>query len=156
MTPFQLRTAAGADWPVINAQTAAAPVAAACQGGQPELELVDPVPEDLQLGLIGQPPFGAAPQPRRGLGSGGDQRERHQPLRAVRAVDQPGRDLPGAVPAAQGGAGHPGISGRAFEGDPVRPLELGGQFELHLPVVQPVFPVHAGTSSRSRQLTPYY
>jgi len=29
---------------------------------QPEFELVDPVPEDLKLGLVGQPPFRAAAQ----------------------------------------------------------------------------------------------
>jgi hypothetical protein len=29
--------------------------------------LVDPVPEDLQLGLVGQPAFGGAAQPRRCL-----------------------------------------------------------------------------------------
>ena len=32
--------------------------------GQPEFELVDPVPENLELGLVGQPPLGGAPQPR--------------------------------------------------------------------------------------------
>ena len=32
--------------------------------GQAELKLVDPVPEDFQLGLVGKAPFGAAAQPR--------------------------------------------------------------------------------------------
>ena len=32
------------------------------QRGQPELELVDPVPEDLQLGLVGEPPLRGAAQ----------------------------------------------------------------------------------------------
>jgi hypothetical protein len=32
--------------------------------GQPELQLVDPVPEELQLGLVGQPPLRGAAQPR--------------------------------------------------------------------------------------------
>jgi hypothetical protein len=34
----------------------------AFEGGQPEFELVDPVPEDLKLSLVGQPPFRAAAQ----------------------------------------------------------------------------------------------
>jgi hypothetical protein len=34
----------------------------AFEGGQPEFELVDPVPENLELGLVGQPPFRGAPQ----------------------------------------------------------------------------------------------
>ncbi len=87
--------------------------------GQPEFELVDPVAEDLELGLVGQPSLRGPAQPRRGLGAGGDQRERHQPLRPVRAVRQPGGDLPGPVPAAQGGAGSAGRGGRAFECHPV-------------------------------------
>jgi hypothetical protein len=32
--------------------------------GQPQFELVDPVPENLKLGLVGQPSFRAAAQPR--------------------------------------------------------------------------------------------
>jgi len=35
----------------------------AFERGQAELELVDPVPEDLKLGLVGQPPLGGAAQP---------------------------------------------------------------------------------------------
>jgi hypothetical protein len=31
--------------------------------GQPEFELVDAVPEDLKLGLVGQPSFCSSPQP---------------------------------------------------------------------------------------------
>jgi hypothetical protein len=36
----------------------------AFEGGQPELELVDPVPQDLKLGLVGQPPLRGAAQAR--------------------------------------------------------------------------------------------
>ncbi len=36
----------------------------AFERGQPEFELVDPVPENLELGLVGQPPFRGAPQAR--------------------------------------------------------------------------------------------
>jgi hypothetical protein len=36
----------------------------AFEGGQAELEPVDPVPEDLELGLVGQPPFRGAAQAR--------------------------------------------------------------------------------------------
>jgi len=32
--------------------------------GQAEFELVDPVPEDFKLGLVGEAAFGAAAQPR--------------------------------------------------------------------------------------------
>ena len=70
------------------------------------------------------------------------QREGYQPLRPVRAVGQPGRDLPGPVPVAQGGAGGAGFGGRALERDPVRALELGVQLEFEFPVVEAVFPVH--------------
>ena len=38
----------------------------AFEGSQPELQLVDPVPEDLQLGLAGQPPL---PWPRKRPGA---------------------------------------------------------------------------------------
>jgi hypothetical protein len=34
------------------------------QGGHPEFELVDPVAEDLQLGIVSEPPLGGAAQPR--------------------------------------------------------------------------------------------
>ena len=110
--------------------------------GQPELELVDPVPEDLQLGLVGQPPLRGAAQPRGGLGACGDERERHQSLRPMRPVDEPGRDLPGAVPVAQHGPGGTGVRGRPFQRHPVRALKLGRQLEFELPVVKPVLPVH--------------
>jgi len=60
----------------------------------------------------------------------------------VRAVDEPGRDLPGPVPAAQGGAGDAGVGGRAFERDPLGAFELSVQLEFEFPVVEPVFPVH--------------
>jgi hypothetical protein len=53
---------------------------------QPELELINPVAEDLYLGLVGEPPLRGAPQSWRGLGACGDDRERHQPLRPVRSV----------------------------------------------------------------------
>ena len=38
--------------------------------------------EDLQLGLVGEPPLRGAPQSWRGLGARGDDRERHQPVSA--------------------------------------------------------------------------
>jgi hypothetical protein len=34
------------------------------EGGQPEFELADPVPENLKLGLVGQSPFRGAAQAR--------------------------------------------------------------------------------------------
>jgi hypothetical protein len=36
---------------------------ASFESGQPEFELDDAVPEELKLGLVGQPPFCGAPQP---------------------------------------------------------------------------------------------
>jgi hypothetical protein len=36
----------------------------AFERGQPQFELVDSVPENLKLGLVGQPSFRAAAQPR--------------------------------------------------------------------------------------------
>jgi hypothetical protein len=48
---------------------------------QPEIKLIDPVVEDLQLGLVGEPPLRGAPQSWRGLGACADDPERHQPLR---------------------------------------------------------------------------
>jgi hypothetical protein len=51
-----------------------------------------------------------------GLGVRGDDRERDQPLRAMRAIDEPGWDLPGAVPVAQGGTGRAGAGGRPVPG----------------------------------------
>ena len=100
------------------------------------------MPEDLQLGLIGEPPLCRAAQSGGGLGACGDERERHQPLRPVRPVGEPGRDLPGAVPGAQGGTGGAGVGGRPFQRHPVRALELGSQLEFEFPVVEPVLPVH--------------
>src|SRR5271155_4931274 len=54
--------------------------------GQPEFELIDTVPEDLELRLVGQAPFGGFAQARRGLGARGDQSERHESLRPVRTA----------------------------------------------------------------------
>ena len=65
----------------------------AFEGGQPRFELVDSVPEDLKLGLVGQPSFCDVAQARRGLGAVSGQGEGHQPLRPVRVGGQPGRDL---------------------------------------------------------------
>src|SRR5947209_2563572 len=110
--------------------------------GEPELELVDPVAEDLELGLVGQPPLRAAAQPRRGLGPGRYHCQRHQPVRPVRAVDGPGGNLPGPVPVAQGGPGSGGIGGRLLERHPVRALQPGAQLKLDLPAIQSLFPVH--------------
>ncbi len=117
------------------------------QRGQPELELVYPMPEDLQLGLVGQPPFRSAAQPGRGLGAGGDHRERHQSLRPVRPVDQPGRDLPGPVPAAQGGPGRAGVRHGPVKRHPVGAFEPGAQLEFEFPVVEAVFPLHITINS---------
>jgi hypothetical protein len=72
------------------------------------------VPKDLELGLVGEPPLRGAAQSRGGLGASGDERERHQSLRPVRPVDEPGRDLPGAVPVAQDRTGGAGVGGRPF------------------------------------------
>jgi hypothetical protein len=59
---------------------------ASFQRCQPELELIDPVAEALQLGLVDEPLLRGAPQWWRGFGACGDDRERHQPLRPVRSV----------------------------------------------------------------------
>ncbi len=57
--------------------------------GQPQLQLVDPVPQDLQFRLVGDPALRGPAQPRRRLGAAGHHRQRDQPLRAVRALYQP-------------------------------------------------------------------
>jgi Clp amino terminal domain, pathogenicity island component len=102
------------------------------------------VPEYLKLSLVGQPPLRGAAQARRGFGADGDEREGYQPLRPMRAADEPRRDLPGPVPAAQGGTGNAGIAGCPVERHPVGAFELSVQLKLEFPVVEPVFPVHDG------------
>ena len=89
------------------------------EGGDPKLKLVDPVPEDLQLSLVGEAPFSCPAKPGRRLRPGRDNRERHESLRSVRPVDQPGRDLTGAVPVAQRGTGCASVCRRPLQGDPV-------------------------------------
>jgi hypothetical protein len=59
----------------------------------------------------------------------------------VRAVDEPGRNLAGPVPAAQGSAGDAGVGDRSFERDPVGTLEPGVQLEFEFPFVEAIFPV---------------
>ena len=118
--------------------------------GQAELKLVDPVPEDFQLGLIGEAPFSAAAQPRRGLRALGHQRQRHQPLRAVWPVDKPGGDLPGPVPGTQGGAGRAGVGGGPVKGHPIGAFKLRGELKFELPCVEPVLPLHGATSGPCR------
>jgi hypothetical protein len=83
-----------------------APLAAltALQCREPRLEFVDPAAQQLQLRLGLEPALGGAAQPGGLLGAGGHERERHQPLRPVRPVGEPGRDLAAAIPAAQRGA----------------------------------------------------
>jgi hypothetical protein len=83
----------------------------AFEGGQPRLELVDPVSEDLKLGLVGQPLFCDVVQARPGLGAVSGWGEGHQPLRPVRVGGQPGRDPPGPLPVALGGAVDVGTGG---------------------------------------------
>ena len=61
------------------------PAASPGQPSRPSL----PSPEDLYLGLVGEPPLRGAPQSWRGLGACGDDPERHQPLRPVRSVPAP-------------------------------------------------------------------
>ncbi len=51
---------------------------------QPELELIDAVAEDLQLGLAGEPPLRGAPQSWRSFGACGDGPVRYQLRRAAR------------------------------------------------------------------------
>ena len=99
------------------------------------------MPEDLQLSLVGEPSLRGAAQSRGGLGACGDERERYQSLRAVRPVDEPGRDLPAAVPGAQDSTGGAGVGSCPFQRHPVRALELGSQLEFEFPVVEPVLPV---------------
>lgn len=77
---------AGAPAPQRHAESAA-PLGTSFKCGQPELELVDPVPEYFELGLVGQPPLRGAAQAWRGFSARGNERERYQPLRPVRAVD---------------------------------------------------------------------
>ena len=110
--------------------------------GEPKLELVNPVSQDLQLSLVGEAPFRCPAEPGRCLRPCRGNRERDEPLRPVRPVDQPGRDLTGPVPVAQRGAGCARVRRRTLERDPVRPGEPGGQFELKLPLIEPVIPVH--------------
>jgi len=61
------------------------------------------VAEQFKLRLVGEAALGGLAHPRARLGTLGDHGERHHALRAVRPVDQPRRDLPGAVPGAQRG-----------------------------------------------------
>ncbi len=98
--------------------------------------------KDLELGFVGEASLRGATQSRGDFGAGGDKRQRHQTLRAVRAVDEPGRDLAGAVPGAQDGPGGAGVGGRPVQGHPVRTVKLGRQLEFEFPVIEPVFPVH--------------
>ena len=112
------------------------------ESGEPKLELVDAVPQDLELGLVGEAALRCPAKPRRCFGPGRDDCERHESLRPVRPVDQPGRDLTGPVPVAQRGAGCAGVRRRPLQRDPVRARELGGEVELKLPLVEPVVPVH--------------
>jgi hypothetical protein len=120
---------------------------AVLQRAEPELELVDPVPQDLELRLVGELTFRGPPQPRGRLRSRRDQRKRHQALRAVRPVHQPGRDLAAPVPAAQRCARGSGLRGSFVERHPVGPVELSLELELNLPGVEPVLPVHPSASA---------
>jgi hypothetical protein len=45
--------------------------------GQSQLKLVDTVPENLQLGFLGEPSLCSTPQSRRHFGPRGDKRERY-------------------------------------------------------------------------------
>jgi len=109
--------------------------------------VVDATSKDLQLSLVGKLTLGGAAQPGRGLRSGRDDRERHQPLRSVRTVDEPGRDLAAPVPAAQGCPGGTGPPGGAVERDPFGPVELRGELQFELPAVEPVLPIHIPINS---------
>jgi len=110
--------------------------------GESQLELVDPVPQDLQLGFVSEPSLRCPAQPGRCLRACGYERERHQSLRPVWPVDQSGRDLTGPVPVAQRSAGCAGIRRGTLKRDPLRARELGGELKLKLPCVKPVVPVH--------------
>jgi len=120
---------------------------AALERADPKLELVDAMSQDLQLSLVGELTLGGATQPGRRLRSGRDDRERHQALRSVRTVDEPGRDLATPVPAAQGCPRGAGPRGRAVERDPLGPVELSIELEFELPAVEPVLPVHVPINS---------
>src|SRR5436305_216573 len=72
-----------------------------------------------------------------------------------RRVVTSGRDLPGPVPRAQRGPGGAGIGGRPLECHPVRALQALLQLELKLPLIEPLFPVHALTLSITLLITWY-
>jgi hypothetical protein len=113
------------------------------------------VTEDLQLGLVAQAAFGGLAQPGRGLGPFGDHGQRNQALRPMRAVDQPRRDLAGAVPGTQRRAGHARIDGGLLQRHPLGAVELSRQLKLRLPLVEPVFPVHDPSLDQSATCRPF-
>src|SRR5262245_24371513 len=116
---------------------------------QTELQLVDTVAQQGDLRLETDLALSPALDPGRTGGPGHDGVEGPEGLRAVRTVDEPGRDLPVAVPGAQGGARHAGLGLGLTEGHPGRVLELGEQRQLGLPASQPLIPVqrHRGPPS---------
>jgi hypothetical protein len=85
------------------------------------------VAEDLKLGLVAEAAFDGLAQPGRRLGSLCDHGQGNQALRAVRAVDQPRRDLPGPVPGAQRGPGDARFRSRLLQRHPLGAVELSRQ-----------------------------
>ena len=110
------------------------------------------MPENLELRLVGELSLRRTAQPRRCLRPSGDESERDKTLGAVRAVDEPGWDLPAPVPAAQRRPRGSGLRGRSIQGDSLRPVELGAELQLELPGVEPVLPVHGVTPFLSATL----
>src|SRR5471032_2044863 len=94
------------------------------EGREPEFELVDSGAQDLDLLGVDVTSLRAAAQARRCFDACGNGGEGHQALLAVGPVDEPRRDLPGAVPAPQRGPRYRGFGRRALEGDPIGALEL--------------------------------
>ena len=104
-------------------------------------ELVETVAQQRDLGFEADRPLDAALEARRARGPFDHGVERHETLRSVRAVDQPGRDLTRAIPRAQRRAGHAGFGLGAPEGDPADVVELAEEVELGLPLDEPTVPV---------------
>jgi|GEM_PF-576291 len=111
-------------------------------GGDPGFEFIEAVPHQLELSFCVEPALGRISQPRGGFGARRNGGQRDEARRPVRAVGQPGGDVAGAIPASKHRPGSAGASSGHVEGDPIRPVDLGLEFEVRVPLVDPVIPVH--------------
>jgi hypothetical protein len=110
-------------------------------GGEAVLELIETMTHECDLRFEADGPFGAPLDAGRAGCPLEPGVEGNEPLRAVGAVDQAGRDLSGAVPRAQRRAGHPDLGLGASKWHPADVVELGEELELGLPLDQPTLPV---------------